>query len=98
MGCYLITETMSRRHELSTESYDRLFQSQDTMPRGGFGNLIALPLQHGPRALGNLVFLDDNLLPYPDDQQWSYLASPRVASRNFVTGCFTSYVTGEGWS
>ncbi len=36
MGCYLITETMSRRHELSMESYDRLFPSQDTMPRGGF--------------------------------------------------------------
>jgi superfamily II DNA or RNA helicase len=79
MGCYLITETMSRRHELSMESYDRLFPSQDTMPRGGFGNLIALPLQHGPRALGNSVFLDDQLLPYPDNLQWSYLASlPRI--------------------
>jgi hypothetical protein len=41
------------------------------MPRGGFGNLIALPLQHGPRALGNSVFLDDQLRPYPDDLQWS---------------------------
>ncbi len=79
MGCYLITETMSRRHELSMESYDRLFPSQDTMPRGGFGNLIALPLQHGPRSLGNSVFLDDQLRPYPDDQQWAYLASlPRI--------------------
>jgi superfamily II DNA or RNA helicase len=79
MGCYLITETMSRRHELSMESYDRLFPSQDTMPRGRFGNLIALPLQRGPRALGNSVFLDHQLRPYPDDQQWSYLASlPRI--------------------
>jgi hypothetical protein len=79
MGCYLITETMSRRHELSMESYDRLFPSQDTMPRGGFGNLIALPLQRGPRAVGNSVFLDRRLRPYPDGQQWSYLASlPRI--------------------
>jgi superfamily II DNA or RNA helicase len=79
MGCYLITETMSRRHELSMDSYDRLFPSQDTMPRGGFGSLIALPLQHEPRALGNSVFLDDRLRPYPDEQQWSYLASlPRI--------------------
>ncbi len=79
MGCYLITETMSRRHELSMESYDRLFPSQDTLPRGGFGNLIALPLQHGPRAVGNSVFLDDQFRPYPDDEQWSYLASlPRI--------------------
>ena len=79
MGCYLITETMSRRHELSMESYDRLFPSQDTMPRGGFGNLIALPLQHGPRASGNSAFLDEQLRVYPDDRQWSYLASmPRI--------------------
>jgi hypothetical protein len=27
------------------DSYDRLFPSQDVLPRGGFGNLIALPLQ-----------------------------------------------------
>ncbi len=75
MGCFLLTETMSRRHELSLESYDRLFPNQDTMPRGGFGNLIALPLQHGPRRDGNSVFVDDTLMPRPDDQQWAYLAS-----------------------
>jgi superfamily II DNA or RNA helicase len=57
------------------DSYDRLFPSQDTMPRGGFGNLIALPLQHEPRQQQNSVFLDDQLNPYPDDQQWAYLAS-----------------------
>ena len=73
MGCYLITETMSRRHQLSMESYDRLFPSQDTMPRGGFGNLIALPLQGEPRKQGNSVFVDECFIPYPE--QWSYLAS-----------------------
>jgi len=77
MGCYLITETMSRRHQLSMDSYDRLFPSQDTMPRGGFGNLIALPLQQGPRKEGNSVFVDERLRPYPG--QWAYLASvPRI--------------------
>jgi superfamily II DNA or RNA helicase len=75
MGCYLITETMSRRHQLSMDSYDRLFPSQDTMPRGGFGNLIALPLQHEPRLQGNSVFIDEQLKPYPGDEQWVYLAS-----------------------
>jgi len=75
IGCYLITETMSRRHQLGMDSYDRLFPSQDTMPRGGFGNLIALPLQHEPRKHANSVFVDDQLRPYPDDQQWIYLAS-----------------------
>jgi superfamily II DNA or RNA helicase len=77
MGCYLITETMSRRHQLSMDSYDRLFPSQDTMPRGGFGNLIALPLQRGPREQGNAVFLDDQLRALAGEQQWAYLA--RVA-------------------
>jgi hypothetical protein len=56
MGCHLITETMAERHELGMDSYDRLFPSQDTMPRGGFGNLIALPLQDGPRRDGNSIF------------------------------------------
>ncbi|HEX6899904.1 MAG TPA: DEAD/DEAH box helicase family protein [Thermoanaerobaculia bacterium] len=79
MGCYLLTETMSRRHQLSMGSYDRLFPNQDTMPRGGFGNLIALPLQYEPRQQGNTVFVDTSFQAYED--QWSYLASlPRVAS------------------
>ena len=77
IGCYLITETMSRRDQLGMDSYDRLFPRQDTMPRGGFGNLIALPLQHEPRKHANSVFVDDQLRPYPDDQQWIYLASVR---------------------
>jgi superfamily II DNA or RNA helicase len=72
MGCYLITETMSRRHQLSMESYDRLFPNQDTLPRGGFGNLIALPLQHGPRQKGNTVFVDDQFVPHLD--QWKFLS------------------------
>ena len=72
MGCHLITETMARRHELSMASYDRLFPNQDTMPRGGFGNLIALPLQHEARQRDNTVFMDDGLEPYRD--QWAYLA------------------------
>jgi superfamily II DNA or RNA helicase len=78
MASYLLTETMSRRHELAMESYDRLFPNQDTMPRGGFGNLIALPLQRGPRNDGNTVFLDPDLDPWPD--QWAFLAGLRRLS------------------
>jgi hypothetical protein len=44
-GTALLTCSMGRRHEIQFKSYDRLFPSQDTMPKGGFGNLIALPLQ-----------------------------------------------------
>jgi hypothetical protein len=72
MGIFLITETMARRYQLSMSSYDRLFPNQDTLPKGGFGNLIALPLQFHPRKEGNTVFLDDNLSPLPD--QWLFLS------------------------
>lgn len=82
MGCFLITETMSCRHQLSMESYDRFFPSQDIMPRGGFGNLIALPLQGEPRKAGNSVFLDESFCPYPD--QWSYLSSVKRLSQQDV--------------
>jgi hypothetical protein len=54
-------------------SYDRLFPNQDTMPRGGFGNLIALPLQHEPRAHGNSVFVNEHFEPFAD--QWAFLSS-----------------------
>jgi superfamily II DNA or RNA helicase len=73
LGCYLVTRTMSRHHQLGMDSYDRLFPNQDTVPKGGFGNLIALPLQKVPYEKENTLFLDDDFKPYPD--QWSYLAS-----------------------
>ncbi|MFH1864425.1 MAG: restriction endonuclease subunit R, partial [Candidatus Eisenbacteria bacterium] len=75
MGCFLITETMARRHELPMTSYDRFFPNQDTMPRGGFGNLIALPFQDGPRQQGNSVFVDETWTPFAD--QWAFLSSVR---------------------
>lgn len=84
MGCSLITETMARRHQLSMESYDRLFPNQDTMPRGGFGNLIALPFQDKARKKGNTLFVDDALKPWPD--QWGYLAGVPRLTADFVEG------------
>ena len=61
------------RPTMSLSAYDRLFPNQDTMPKGGFGNLIALPLAGEPRKKGNTVFLDDNLEPRSD--QWAFLAT-----------------------
>ncbi|HYB22660.1 MAG TPA: DEAD/DEAH box helicase family protein, partial [Solirubrobacteraceae bacterium] len=72
-GLMLLTEAMARSPTLDMASYDRLFPSQDTMPKGGFGNLIALPLQRRPREQGNTVFVDAQLEPFAD--QWSYLES-----------------------
>ncbi|WP_218143000.1 TOTE conflict system archaeo-eukaryotic primase domain-containing protein [Nitrosomonas marina] len=75
MGSYLLTETMEHHPDLGFSSYDRFFPNQDNMPAGGFGNLIALPLQRDPRQQGNSVFLDENFEPYPD--QWSFLSAVR---------------------
>jgi hypothetical protein len=73
LGTAIISHTCSRTRQLRLESYDRLFPNQDTMPKGGFGNLIALPLQKWPRERGCSVFVDAELRPYPD--QWAFLAS-----------------------
>lgn len=73
LGSLLITAAMERCPELGFDSYDRLFPSQDTMPAGGFGNLIALPLQRRPREEGNSVFVDDAFHAF--DDQWAYLST-----------------------
>ena len=64
LGSFVLTETMERRPDIGFDSYDRFFPNQDTLPHGGFGNLIALPLQKQPRDLGNSVFLDDQMVPH----------------------------------
>ncbi|QXP85816.1 DEAD/DEAH box helicase family protein [Methylococcus sp. Mc7] len=73
LGTAIISHACTRTRQLQLTSYDRLFPNQDTMPKGGFGNLIALPLQKGPREKGFSVFVDAELRPYPD--QWAFLAS-----------------------
>ena len=75
LGAHLLTEAMERNPDIGFESYDRFFPSQDTLPAGGFGNLIALPLERVPRESGNSVFLDDGFEPWAD--QWKFLSSLR---------------------
>jgi superfamily II DNA or RNA helicase len=75
LGCVLLTRTMERRHQAGLDSYDRFFPNQDTMPKGGLGNLIALPLQFAPRNAGNSVFIDSDFRRYPD--QWQFLSTIR---------------------
>ena len=72
LGAHILTETMESNPELGLDSYDRFFPNQDTLPKGGFGNLIALPLQKTARYQKNSVFIDEHLQPY--DDQWAYLA------------------------
>jgi superfamily II DNA or RNA helicase/very-short-patch-repair endonuclease len=82
LGAHILTETMERRPDIGLDSYDRFFPNQDTLPPGGFGNLIALPLQRRPRESGNGVFLDERMTPYPD--QWEFLSSIHKISRGEV--------------
>jgi len=72
-GSALLTCAMSKRHEIKFKSYDRFFPNQDTIPKGGLGNLIALPLQKAARENGNSVFIDENGQPYRD--QWAYFSA-----------------------
>lgn len=80
LGAALLTETMERRPEIGLKSYDRFFPNQDTLPKGQFGNLIALPLQKKPRESGNSVFLDDSMIPHADP--WACLAAAGRVSRS----------------
>jgi superfamily II DNA or RNA helicase len=82
LGAFMLTETMEHRPEIGLDSYDRFFPSQDTMPVGGFGNLIALPIQKRPRESGNSLFLNEQHTPYPD--QWAFLSTVRRMRRQEV--------------
>ena len=71
LGNAILTESMNRDGRMSFNSYDRFFPNQDRMPEGGFGNLVALPLQGRARKNLNTVFVDDDFLAYKD--QWTFL-------------------------
>jgi superfamily II DNA or RNA helicase len=81
-GSALLTCAMTRRHEFRFKSYDRFFPNQDTMPKGGFGNLIALPLEKAARKNDNSVFIDERFYPYED--QWGFLAQIRRLSEEEI--------------
>ena len=84
MGAALLRQAMAARAELDLSSYDRIFPSQDFLPKAGFGNLIALPLQGECVARGTTVFLDPTSLePWPD--QWAFLSSIARMSPAAVT-------------
>ena len=77
---------MEKSPQASLDSYDRFFPNQDTMPKGGFGNLIALPLQNKPRKEGNSVFIDENFRPFPD--QWHFLNKVQKINQNSMEAEF----------
>jgi len=64
-GSVLLVRAIERRYQIGLDSYDRFFPSPHTLPTGGFGNLIALPLQHRATEKGNTLFLNRAFEPYP---------------------------------
>lgn len=94
LGNALLTKSMSIRSEIRFSSYDRMFPNQDFMPKGGFGNLIALPLQGEARKNGNSEFIDENFKSYPD--QWAYLASIRKMNSGEIETLLATLCEGNG--
>lgn len=92
-GSAMLTSAMDRRHQITFKSYDRLFPNQDTMPKGGFGNLIALPLQKAARKNSNSVFIDDNFQMIED--QWGFLSSVKKLSLGKVESLITELCRGN---
>lgn len=93
LGSAIISHTCDRTRQLALTSYDRLFPNQDSMPKGGFGNLIALPLQKRARVRGGSVFVDDALTPYPD--QWEFLANLRLMSAQDIASATLQATSGR---
>jgi superfamily II DNA or RNA helicase len=93
LGSYLLTRTMEQRPEIGFDSYDRFFPSQDTLPQGGFGNLIALPLQKGPRASENSIFVNEKFEPYED--QWAFLSSIQRMELNEIEAILAEVTEDE---
>lgn len=93
LGGALLTAAMEREGKLKLDAYDRMFPCQDTLPNGGFGNLIALPLQGQARKKGNSLFVDEAFQPYPD--QWAYLSAMQKLSAENVDALIRTHSHGD---
>jgi len=93
LGTAIVSWALRERHTLSLKTYDRFFPSQDYLTKGGFGNLIALPLQRKARDLGNTEFVDENFKPFLN--QWEYLAQVRRLSLSDVDSIVQSALPKE---
>lgn len=93
LGNAILTEATGREGQMVFNSYDRFFPNQDRMPEGGFGNLVALPLQGRARKNLNSVFVDDSFLAYKD--QWAFLSQIQKVSEEYVDVLLSQHVHEE---
>lgn len=90
LGTVILSRCATANYAVSLESYDRFFPNQDYLPKGGFGNLIALPLQLNPRKSGNSVFIDNDGTPF--ENQWEFLSKIRAISLMEVRHLIDEYL------
>ena len=93
LGNEILTEATERYGRMTFKSYDRFFPNQDRLPDGGFGNLVALPLQGKARKEGNSVFVDEDFMAYED--QWNYLLEIKRISEATVDAILTKHETAS---
>ena len=93
LGNMILTEAMDRYGRMTFKSYDRFFPNQDRLPEGGFGNLVALPLQGKARKKGNSVFVDENFVAY--ENQWNYLLEIKRISEMAVNAILAKHETAS---
>ncbi len=93
LGNTILTEAMERYGRMTFKSYDRFFPNQDRLPEGGFGNLVALPLQGKARKEGNSVFVDENFVAY--EKQWNYLLEIKRISEVAVDAILAKHETAS---
>ena len=93
LGDALLTAAMDTCGGISFIAYDWMFPNQDTLPAGGFGNLIALPLQGQARRQDNSIFLNDSLTPYPDP--WAFLSTVRTLLPGHVDALLSELSPGR---
>ena len=91
LGNTILTEAMERYGRMTFKSYDRFFPNQDRLPDGGFGNLVALPLQGKARKEGNSVFVNENFIAYED--QWNYLLQIKRISETTIDAILAKHGT-----
>lgn len=91
LGNTILTEASNRNGRMTFKSYDRFFPNQDKLPEGGFGNLVALPLQGRARKEGNSVFVDENFMVYKD--QWNYLLQMKRLSEAEIDAVLAKHAT-----
>lgn len=90
----VISYSMNQNHKIKFSSYDRLLPNQDNMPDGGFGNLIALPLQGFARKNDNSLFIDETFKPYED--QWQFLSNIKKISYDDISAYMSKLRSYDG--